>query len=40
VNLYNNVLSYKLDVSTILPLHGRMVPWSDFMRFIGKAGTN
>jgi len=40
VNLYNNVLAYKLDVSTILPLHGRMVPWSDFMRFIGKAGTN
>lgn len=40
VNLYNNVLAYRLDVSTILPLHGRMVPWGDFMRFIGKAGTN
>jgi glyoxylase-like metal-dependent hydrolase (beta-lactamase superfamily II) len=40
VNLFNNVAAYKLDVSTILPLHGRMVPWTDFLRFVGKAGTN
>ncbi|MGH9257672.1 MAG: MBL fold metallo-hydrolase [Vicinamibacterales bacterium] len=40
VNLFNNVTAYRLDVSTVLPLHGRMVPWSDFLRFVGKGGTN
>jgi len=40
VNLYNNVTAYKLDVATIAALHGRAVPWSDFLRFVGKAGTN
>lgn len=40
VNLYNNVIAYKLDVATIAALHGRSVPWSDFLRFVGKAGTN
>ena len=40
VNLYDNVMAYKLDVATIAALHGRAVPWSDFLRFVGKAGTN
>jgi glyoxylase-like metal-dependent hydrolase (beta-lactamase superfamily II) len=39
VNLYNNILAYKLDVATIAALHGRAVPFSDFLRFVGKAGT-
>jgi glyoxylase-like metal-dependent hydrolase (beta-lactamase superfamily II) len=36
VNLYNNVKAYKLDVSTIAPLHGRVVPWGDFLKFVAK----
>ncbi|MBI4888512.1 MAG: MBL fold metallo-hydrolase [Acidobacteria bacterium] len=40
LNLYNNVMNYKLDVATIAGLHGRAVPWSDFLRFVGKTGTN
>jgi hypothetical protein len=36
VNLYDNVKGYKLDVTTIAGLHGRAVPWSDFLRFVNK----
>jgi len=36
LNLYNNVKAYKLDVSTIAPLHGRVVPWGDFLKFVAK----
>lgn len=36
VNLYDNVQAYKLDVTTIAPLHGRVAPWGDFLRFIGE----
>jgi len=36
VNLYDNVKGYKLDVATIAGLHGRAVPWSDFLRFVNK----
>ena len=39
VNLYDNVMAYKLDVATIAALHGRSVPWADFLRFVGKGGT-
>jgi hypothetical protein len=33
-------MAYKLDVATIAPLHGRAVPFAEFLRFVGKAGTN
>ena len=36
VNLYNNIKAYKLDVTTIAPLHGRVVPWGDFLKFVQK----
>jgi glyoxylase-like metal-dependent hydrolase (beta-lactamase superfamily II) len=39
MSLYNNVQRLKLPVDRIAPLHGRVVPWSDFLRFVGKAGT-
>ena len=39
VNLYDNVIAYRLDVATIAALHGRSVPWSDFLQFVGKGGT-
>jgi glyoxylase-like metal-dependent hydrolase (beta-lactamase superfamily II) len=34
---YQNVQTLGLDVSTIVPIHGRAVPWSDFLSFMGKA---
>jgi len=36
VNLYDNIKGYKLDVTTIAGLHGRAVPWGDFLRFVNK----
>ncbi len=37
LTLYENVKRYKLDVSTLAPLHGaRTVPWAEFARAIGK----
>jgi len=36
VNLYNNVKAHKLDITTIAPLHGRVVPWGDFLKFVAK----
>lgn len=36
VNLYNNIQAYRLDVQTIAPLHGRVVPFGEFLRFVGK----
>jgi glyoxylase-like metal-dependent hydrolase (beta-lactamase superfamily II) len=36
LNLYENIKAYKLDVQTIAPLHGRSVPWSEFLRFVQK----
>lgn len=36
VNLYNNIKAYKLDVTTFAPLHGRVVPWGDFLKFVQK----
>jgi glyoxylase-like metal-dependent hydrolase (beta-lactamase superfamily II) len=36
VNLYENVRAYKLDVQTIAPLHGRAVPWGDFLKFVAR----
>jgi len=34
--LYDDVQKLKLDVATIAPLHGRVVPYSDFPKAIGK----
>ena len=36
VNLYDNVKAYTLDVTPIAPIHGRSVPWTDFLQFVGK----
>jgi hypothetical protein len=33
---YNNVHQLGLEISTIAPIHGRAVPWSDFAKVIGK----
>jgi len=33
---YNNVQQLGLDISTIAPIHGRVVPWSDFAKVAGK----
>ncbi len=37
VNLYDNIKAYKLDVTTIAGLHGRAVPWAEFLRFVQKS---
>ena len=34
---YNNVQQLGLDISTIAPIHGSAVPWSNFLKVIGKA---
>jgi glyoxylase-like metal-dependent hydrolase (beta-lactamase superfamily II) len=39
MSLFNNVQRLKLPVDRIAPLHGRVVPWSEFLQFVGKAGT-
>ena len=36
MTLYNNVKAYQLEVSTLAPLHGRVVPWGDFLKVVGK----
>jgi hypothetical protein len=35
---YNHVQRLGLDVSTIVPIHGRPVPWAEFLKIVGKAG--
>ena len=39
MSLFNNVQRLKLPVDRIAPLHGRVVPWNEFLQFVGKAGT-
>ena len=34
-SLYNEVQTLKLDVSRIVPIHGRPVPWTDFIKVVG-----
>ncbi len=34
-SLYNQVQRLNLDVTTIVPIHGRPVPWADFLAVIG-----
>jgi glyoxylase-like metal-dependent hydrolase (beta-lactamase superfamily II) len=36
VNLYENIQRLNLDVDQIAPIHGRLVPWSELLRVIGK----
>ena len=36
-NLYDNVQRMKLDVVTIVPLHGRVVPYVEFPKALGKS---
>ncbi len=31
----NNVRRLKLDVSTLVPIHGAVVPWGDFLKHMG-----
>jgi len=39
VNLYDNVQRLKLDVDRIVPLHGRIGTWTEFLAAIGKSST-
>jgi hypothetical protein len=34
--LWDNVQRLKLDVQTIAPLHGRVVPFSEFPKALGR----
>ena len=34
---YKNVQQLGLEISTIAPIHGSAVPWSNFLKVIGKA---
>ena len=34
--LYDNITRLKLDIATIAPLHGRVVPYTDFTKALGK----
>lgn len=36
-NLYDNLQRLKLDVAQIAPLHGRLVPYNELLKNIGKA---
>jgi glyoxylase-like metal-dependent hydrolase (beta-lactamase superfamily II) len=37
-NLYDNLERLKISVDTIAPLHGRVVPFSEMQRALGKSG--
>lgn len=39
VNLYDNVQRLKLDVDKVVPLHGRIATWTEFLTAIGKSST-
>jgi hypothetical protein len=42
-SFYNNVQRLRLDVQTIVPIHGgRTFPWAEFAKFVtsGKPATN
>jgi glyoxylase-like metal-dependent hydrolase (beta-lactamase superfamily II) len=38
-NLMSNIQRLRLDVAQIAPIHGRIVPFSDFQRALGRADT-
>ena len=33
-SLYREVQTLKLDVATIVPIHGQPVPWNDFLKIV------
>jgi glyoxylase-like metal-dependent hydrolase (beta-lactamase superfamily II) len=37
-NLYDNIERLGLQVETILPIHGRIVPFDELKRAVGRAG--
>jgi glyoxylase-like metal-dependent hydrolase (beta-lactamase superfamily II) len=37
LSFYNQVQRLKLDVSQIVPIHGKPVPWTDFLKVVGPA---
>jgi glyoxylase-like metal-dependent hydrolase (beta-lactamase superfamily II) len=39
-SFYNETRMLKLDVSRIVPIHGKPIPWSDFMKVIGTAAKS
>jgi glyoxylase-like metal-dependent hydrolase (beta-lactamase superfamily II) len=39
ISLFDNVQRLKLNVTQIVPIHGRVYPWADFAKFIGTART-
>lgn len=39
LNLWTNIQRLKLDVAQIAPLHGGLVPFSDFQRAVGSGAT-
>jgi glyoxylase-like metal-dependent hydrolase (beta-lactamase superfamily II) len=39
LNLWANIQRLKLDVAQIAPIHGRIVPFSDFRRAVGQSNT-
>ena len=36
VNFYENVQRLKLDVAQVAPIHGRLVPWAEVLKAVGK----
>jgi glyoxylase-like metal-dependent hydrolase (beta-lactamase superfamily II) len=38
-NLYDNLKRLKLDVETIAPLHGRVVPFTEMEKALGKSAS-
>jgi glyoxylase-like metal-dependent hydrolase (beta-lactamase superfamily II) len=39
LSFYNEVRALKLDVSQIVPVHGKPIPWSDFARLFAQKGA-
>jgi glyoxylase-like metal-dependent hydrolase (beta-lactamase superfamily II) len=40
LSLFNTVQRLKLNVARIVPLHGREVPWTDFLKIVGKSQSS
>jgi glyoxylase-like metal-dependent hydrolase (beta-lactamase superfamily II) len=40
MSLFNTVQRLKLGVTRIVPLHGREVPWTDFLKIVGKSQSS
>jgi len=38
--LYNEVRQLRLDVSRVVPIHGKPVPWSDFLKVMGPGAND